>query len=91
MCFHSSFLFLQSRIFLLHSCCAKIVTKSSHCFQKCNRNSGCRFLYNGLPEILGRVLYACQHALLGADDVSGEPWQLVIAIHDECDGLTLCW
>jgi hypothetical protein len=26
-----------------------------------------------------------------ADDVSGEPWQLVIAIHDECDGLTLCW
>jgi hypothetical protein len=30
------------------------------------------------------------HQLLGADEVSGELWQLVNAIHDESDGLILC-
>jgi hypothetical protein len=26
----------------------------------------------------------------GADEVSGESWQLLTAIHDYSDGLTLC-
>jgi hypothetical protein len=30
------------------------------------------------------------HWLLGADEVSGESWQLVNAVHDESDGLILC-
>jgi hypothetical protein len=28
--------------------------------------------------------------LLGADEVRGEYWQLVVVIHDEGDGLMLC-
>jgi hypothetical protein len=43
-----------------------------------------------LPEILGGLLWTYMHRLLGADEVSGESWQLVNAIHDESDGLILC-
>jgi hypothetical protein len=35
------------------SCELNIVTESSHCFQKCNRNSECRFFYNGLLKSPG--------------------------------------
>jgi len=45
-------------------------------FQKCNRNSGHRCLYNGLPDILGGLLFSYLHPPLWADEVS--------------DGLTLC-
>jgi hypothetical protein len=40
-------------------------------------------------EILGRLAHIYLHTLPGAD-VSWESWQLVSAIHDEADGLTLC-
>jgi hypothetical protein len=30
------------------------------------------------------------HLQSGADEVSGESWQLITAIHGEDDGLTLC-
>jgi hypothetical protein len=49
-----------------------------------------QIVYNGLPKFLGRLLYAYLHPLLGADELSGWSWQLVTAIHDEGDGLTLC-
>jgi hypothetical protein len=54
------------------------------------QRSGHKFLYNVLPEILGKSLYTYFDPLLGVVDVSGESWQLVTAIHDEGDGLTLC-
>ncbi len=38
-----------------------IMIGSSCCSRKCNRNSGCRFLYNHLPKILGRSLYTRLH------------------------------
>jgi hypothetical protein len=38
------------------------------CIQKFNRNSGSRCFYNGLPEIVGRLLYAYLHPLSGADE-----------------------
>lgn len=34
-----------------------IITKPSCCFWKCDRISGCNFLYNTLLEIFGRLLY----------------------------------
>jgi hypothetical protein len=43
-----------------------------------------------LPEIVGGLLYTYLDRLSGADEVSGESWQLVTAIHDEGDGLALC-
>jgi hypothetical protein len=45
-------------------------------------------LYNVLPKILGGLLYAYLHPQYTADDVSGELWQFLIAIHDKGDGLT---
>jgi hypothetical protein len=32
---------------------------------KCNRNSGCRCLYNSLPEFFGQLLYTQLHPSLG--------------------------
>ncbi len=69
---------------------ANIMTESSWCFWKCDRKSGppgC--LYNDFPEILGKLLYYL-HLPSGANDLSGESWQLITSIHDEGDGLTLC-
>jgi len=43
-----------------------------------------------LPEILGGLFSTYLWPLLEADEVIGESWQLVPAIHDEGDGLTLC-
>jgi hypothetical protein len=54
------------------------------------QRSGQKFLYNVLPEIFGKSLCTYFDPLLGVVDVSGESWQLVTAIHDEGDGLTLC-
>jgi len=39
------------------------------CIQKFNRNSGSRCFYNGLPEIVGRLLHAYLHPLSGADEL----------------------
>jgi hypothetical protein len=39
--------------------------------------------------ILGRLLYTYFHPPLGAHEVAGESWQLIAAIHDETDGMTL--
>jgi len=47
-------------------------------------------VYNGLSKFLGRLLYAYLHPLLGADELGGQSWQLVTAVHDEGDGLSLC-
>jgi hypothetical protein len=52
------------------------------------QRSGHKFLYNVLPEFFGKSLYTYFDPLLGVD-VSGESWQLVTALHDEGDGLTL--
>jgi hypothetical protein len=38
----------------------------------------------------GGILYTHVHPLLGADEVSSKSRQLITAIEDECDGLTLC-
>jgi hypothetical protein len=35
--------------------------------------------------------YTYLHPLLGSDEVNGDSWQLVTAIHDEGDGLILCY
>jgi hypothetical protein len=43
-----------------------------------------------LPKILGGLLYTYVDPPSGADGVNGVPQQLVIAIHDEGDGLSLC-
>jgi hypothetical protein len=43
-----------------------------------------------LPEILGGLFSTYPWPLLEIDEVIGESWQLVPAIHDEGDGLTLC-
>jgi hypothetical protein len=45
-------------------------------------------LYNVLPKILGGFLYAYLHPPYAADDVSGELWQFLSAIHDKGEGLT---
>jgi hypothetical protein len=47
-------------------------------------------LYDSLPKILGRLVYTYQHKPSGSDEASGQSWQLVTAICDEGDGLTLC-
>jgi len=49
-----------------------------------------QIVYNGLPKFLGRLLYSYLHPLLGADELSGWSWQLVTAMRDEGDGLSLC-
>ncbi len=47
-------------------------------------------LYDSLPKILGRLVYTYHHTPSGSDEASGQSWQLVTAICDEGDGLTLC-
>ncbi len=68
-----------------------IMTKSSHCFCKCDRNSGSRSLHNGLPKSFGQLwcmspTYHCWELIKSL----GSLWQLVTPIHDEDDGLILC-
>jgi hypothetical protein len=65
-----------------------ILSQSSGCFWKCYRNSRCRCWYNVLPKILGGLLYAYLYPPYAADDVSGELWQFLSAIHDKGDALT---
>ncbi len=50
---------------------ANITSESSHCFRKGNRNSGRRLCIMVCPRLLGRLLYAYLHPLLGADELSG--------------------
>ncbi len=38
------------------------------CIQKCSRNSGCRCLHNGLPEVFDTLLYAYVYPPLGPDE-----------------------
>jgi hypothetical protein len=47
-------------------------------------------LCNSLPEIGGQIIVYFLHPSPGADEVSGESWQLATAAHGEGDGLTLC-
>jgi hypothetical protein len=42
------------------------------------------------PWNSGRLLFTCLNSLLGADDVSGESWQIAAAFHHGGDDLTLC-
>ncbi len=51
-----------------------VMTESLHCFWKCDRNSECKCLCNGLPcpKIWSGLLYTYLHPLLGLDKVSGE-------------------
>jgi hypothetical protein len=37
-----------------------IMTESSHCFWKCDTNSGCRSLYNSLPKFGLVIIYLCK-------------------------------
>jgi len=46
-------------------------------------------LHNSLHKISGRLLYTNLHPPSGADEVSGQSWQLVTATHDGGGGLTL--
>jgi len=68
---------------------ANIGTESSYCLWKCDRNSGCCCLLNGLPKRLGRLLYAELCPYLEDYGSVGGPWQLGIIIHDGSDGLML--
>jgi hypothetical protein len=44
-----------------------------------------------LGQIIEQIIgYTYLHPVLGADEVSGESWQLVSAIHDGGDGLIYC-
>jgi hypothetical protein len=36
------------------------------------------------------ILYTYQHPPSRADEVRGEPWQLITAIHDDGDSLIIC-
>jgi hypothetical protein len=47
-------------------------------------------LYNGLSRFLARLLYTNLLLSSGADEVSGYSWQLITAIGDRGDGLTIC-
>ncbi len=62
----------------------------SCCCWKCDRNSGQRFLYNHLPWVLSRPLYAFLHPMLIADEVRWKWSQLVPLAHGKVDGLLLC-
>jgi hypothetical protein len=60
-------------------------------FQECNTNLGHRCLCNSLSEILGRLVYALSIAPVV---IWWSQWgvmrQLVMAIRNGADGLTLC-
>jgi hypothetical protein len=47
-------------------------------------------LCNGLSRFLARLLYTNLLLPSGADEVSGYSWQLMTAIGDRGDGLTIC-
>lgn len=65
-----------------------IISESSCNSWKCTRSSGHRFLYNVLPNSLGRLL--CSHSpTVEADEFSGELWQLIAVVHGEGDDLIL--
>ncbi len=54
-----------------------------------NQKSGYRFLYNVLPNSLGRLL--CSHSsTVEGDEFSGELWQLIAVVHGEGNDLILC-
>jgi len=53
-------------------------------FQKCQRNSGGRCLYNSFVwDLVQSIMYISTHTVgLGADDLHGESWQLVADVYD---------
>ncbi len=51
---------------------------------------GMQILYNGLPRFLMDYYVLIYTHHWGADEVSGQPWQLITTIPDECDGPTFC-
>jgi hypothetical protein len=68
---------------------SQVKVESPQCFQKCYINSGRGWLNNDLPEIVRGSLDTYLHSPLGADEIGEKSWQLVTAIHDKGDGLTL--
>lgn len=46
------------------------------------------FIVQWFAQILGGLLYAYLYPPYAADDVSGELWQFLSAIHDKGDALT---
>jgi hypothetical protein len=67
----ASFFAAWMRILLtFHYCCASWVQanfmiETSCCFQRCNRNSGCRFLYKSFPQTFDQaVVYLSTHAIM---------------------------
>ncbi len=54
------------------------MTESSCCLQKWNRNSGCRTLYNCLPQVLCRLSYIHLHPPLELIKLVGHQWQLAL-------------
>jgi hypothetical protein len=49
-----------------------------------------QILCSGLSKILDGLLYSYLHPQSVADEVTGWWWQVITAIHDGGDGLTLC-
>jgi hypothetical protein len=45
-----------------------------------------------IPQVIARsgLSVVFSEPLLGADELNGYSWQLVTAVHDEGDGLSLC-
>jgi hypothetical protein len=68
---------------------AKMMAECSCCFWNCYRNSGCNLVKWFSPDFELTTVYNW-HPPSGADEVHGQSWQLVTAISDEGDGLTLC-
>jgi len=67
-----------------------IMTESSCPYRNVTgRNPGCRCLYANSLHILDRLLYTYLYRSFRADEVMGRSWQLIVAIHDDHDGLTL--
>jgi hypothetical protein len=62
----------------------------SHCSCNVSETLDVDLLHSCWPKILGKLLYTYLHPPTGADEVTGESWQLVTAIHDESNGLILC-
>lgn len=54
------------------------------CFCICNRNLGCKFLYNCLAYFSG-LLYIYQHPLLSTNETNEEWWKKVMVWYDVSD------
>ncbi len=67
-----------------------IMTESSCCSQKCNRNSECRCGILVYPDFGQTILYTYLQPPSGADEVSGWSWQSLLFVMKGGDGPLLC-